>query len=258
MDAFASLNVPVAPTAHRDAAAERQRFGSGQRLSPAQERYFEDSMAVDIGGDLARVYHGSAVEFSEFDPATVGRGNDQWGNGFYFTDMESMARGYANDSGSPEANVKEFYLNIKNPIRIDGTTQTGLDSMRFGADEAVTILSRHPGTRLQPNEEGPDGETNPLGDYASEFWDKTEHTAAELDELTRKVARDYFSDTGWTELETFFGRDRGAEFLQAMHATPGHDGVIVDFGEDGQHYVAWFPEQMKLTSNAEPDKSSTF
>jgi len=227
-------------------------------LSPAQRKFFEGSQALGDDGNLAHVFHGSAREFAAFDPSTLGRGNDSWGNGFYFTDQEDVAHGYANESGSADANVKEFYLNMKNPIRIDGMEESGMDNQRFNRETATKILMRHPLIFMQPGEEDAEGNTNPLSDYAPEFWDKESHTRAEMETMVRKMGKDYFSDAGWTEMETTFGRENGAAFLEAVRAETGHDGVIVDFGKDedgkprGKHYIAWFADQMKMTSNADP------
>lgn len=249
--------------AERDAALAALRAGEGGDapdgdLSPEQKAFFAESRAVDETSKLITVFHGSSKEFNEFDPSMLGRGNDSWGNGFYFTDQEGIALGYAHDSGSPEANVKDFYLNLKNPIYMDGVEESGMGGYRFDRDTATRILMHHPSIFMQPNEEDESGEMNPLGDYVPEFWDKDEHTHAEMEAMVRKVGREYFSDAGWVEMETTFGREHGAAFLQAVRAETGHDGVIVDFGTDdegksnGKHYVAWFSDQMKSPSNREP------
>jgi len=235
--------------------ATRPSFIDVPELSEQQEAFFQDSK-ISIDGDPIPVYHGATVHFDSFDPTRVGNGNDTWGNGFYFTDQESIAKGYATESGSDTANVKEFYLNLTNPIYMDGKKEMSMNNMRFSASDAAKILKQHPDIYMQPNNE--DGEMSFLGDYAPEYWDKESHTPQELDRMVDKVAREYFSDTGWVELEGVFGKEHGSAFLHAIQKTTGHDGVVVDFGEVGKHYVAWFPDQMKLTSNLEPDDSPNF
>ena len=251
----AALNAAVEP---HSVAPLSDRPDPRESLTEAQERFFENSVACDERGNLVKVFHGSAHRFSQFDPSTLGRGNDSWGNGFYFTTNESTARGYAADTASPDANVGEFYLNLTNPIVLDGQDESNLDSVRFDAETSARILMSHPLIFRQPSEEGDDGEMNPLGDYAAEYWDKDSRTRPEMEALVRKVAREYFNDVGWTSLESFFGRDFGAQYLEAVREATGHDGVVVDFGEDGKHYVAWFANQMKLTSNTAPDDSPRF
>lgn len=224
-------------------------------LTVEQSKYFENSKAMK-DGQLVKLYHGSQHEFTSFDPTTLGRGNDAWGNGFYFTDQQSVAQGYANESGSPTANVKEFYLNLTNPIYVDGKEHMSLNEITFSRQVAANILKQHPNAYLQPSES--DEEMSFLADYAPEYWDKETHTKEELNRMIDNVAKEYFSDADWVSLESLYGREYGAAFLEAMRKETGHDGVIVDFGEDGKHYVAWFPEQMKLTSNTNPTNSHEF
>ena len=241
---------------HMESEVSKSRDAS---LSQAQRDFFAGTKVTNPDGSPMRLFHGSSVEFDSFDPATLGRGNDAWGNGFYFTDQESVARGYANDSGSPTANVKEFYLNITNPIEMDGREHMSLVDYRFTPEQARAIVASHPLLSLQPEEEDEDGNTNPLSDYSADYWDRTHHDAEQMETMVNEMIDSYFGDAGWVEVEGFFGKEHGAAFLSAVRDATGHDGVIVDFGEDvGKHYVAWFPEQMKLTSNASPDGTSRF
>lgn len=224
-------------------------------LSPAQRQYFEKTKAVDSNGEPLKLYHGSSTQFDSFSPDTLGKGNDSWGNGFYFTDQESIASGYAKDSNSPDANVKEFYLNLENPLYVDGKEYMSLNSQEFTKQQALEILKQHPQAYFQPND---DDEMNPLGDYSPNFWDKDEWTKEELDRMWEEVADEHFENPSWPELEGLYGRDHGSAYLHAVHKATGYDGVIVDFGSDGKHYVSWFPEQMKLTSNTDPKNDTTF
>ena len=224
-------------------------------VNSLQLKYFENSKAA-VNGELIKLYHGSQYEFDSFDPATVGRGNDSWGNGFYFTDQKSIAEGYATESKSETANVKEFYLNLTNPIYVDGKENMSLNNVTFSSTVAAKILKQHPTAYLQPNQD--DDEMSFLGDYSPTYWDKESHTKDELDRMIDQVANEYFSDASWVELEGLYGKDYGAKFLEAMHNETGHDGVVVDFGEDGKHYIAWFANQMKLTSNENPEDNHKF
>lgn len=224
-------------------------------LNEAQSAYFAETKVRDEDGNPLKVYHGSAYEFTEFDPSRLGQGNDAWGNGFYFSHSESVSRGYANDSGSEEANVKEFYLDIKNPIYMDGVENMSMNEYMFTARQAEEIILSNPSIYSQPGDED---NPNPMEDYSPEFWDKEEWSEDELRSMARKVAREYFSDSDWVTLESFYGRENGSAYLHAVKKATGHDGVIVDFGDDGKHYVAWFPEQMKLTSNENPQINSKF
>lgn len=225
-------------------------------IAEEQQTYFQNTKARDENGELIRLYHGSGVDFTSFDESTIGKGNDSWGNGFYFTDQQEIAQGYATETGSETANVKEFYLNLQNPITIDGKEEMSLVNHHFNQQVAENVIKQHPHIYNQQDDED---NPNPLSDYCPEFWDKETHTKAEMDVMIKSVAKQYFDDPSWVDLESFFGRENGSAFLHAMHKETGHDGVIVDFGKDvGKHYVAWFPEQMKLTSNTKPDNSPNF
>lgn len=212
------------------------------------ETFFADSTARNTDGTLINVYHGSEAEFASFDSSRLGQGNDTWGNGFYFTTSREIAEGYG-------GNAKEFHLNMKNPIRVDGRKHMSLSQAYvFKAPAVAHILRSHPLAYVQPTSEE---DMNFLGDYAPNFWDKDEHTREEFDEMIDHVAAEYFQTADWATLEGVFGRDHGAAFLEAVHRETGHDGVVVEF-DDTDHYIAWFPNQMKLTSNQNPQNNEDF
>ena len=81
---------------------------NGTPLSPAQSRFFKDSKVRDAKGNLLVVYHGTDNEFYTFRnmPAQHGRAIT---DGFYFAPSRKNAAKYGK-------NVKEVYLNIKNPF----------------------------------------------------------------------------------------------------------------------------------------------
>lgn len=224
-------------------------------ISEQQKEYFKNSKA-SLNGELIPIYHGSQTEFNSFNPEMLGKGNDTWGNGFYFTDQKSIAEGYANDSNSETANVKEFYVNLTNPMYVDGKEKSSLMDIHFTSQQIANILKQHPTAYLQPDNED---DMNFLGDYSSSYWDKDHYTKEEFDTMIDNVAKEHFSDANWVALEVMYGKEHGSAFLHAIHKETGHDGVIVDFGEnESKHYIAWFPEQMKLTNNTEPTDNHMF
>lgn len=224
---------------------------SGRELSPAQDSYFQKSAVRDASGNLLEVHHGSSAEFDSFDSGRLGRGNDSWGNGFYFTTEKRIADGYSDGRGS-----REFYLAVENPIRVDGKEAMSLVDVQLTPEQNRSIVLAHPDLMIQPDADS--DRQNPISDYSPEYWEKEHHTPQELRRLAERVAREYFDEAGWVELESFYGRENGQAFLQAVSKTTGHDGVEVDFGgEDGKHYVAWFPEQIKLSSNLNPEQSAS-
>lgn len=74
---------------------------NGNELSPAVQKRFANSKAVDENGDLKVLYHGTASgEFYTFDKSK-GSVEGDFGSGFYFTDSESdVKRNY--EGGGPD------------------------------------------------------------------------------------------------------------------------------------------------------------
>ena len=229
-----------------------QLAASGRSLTAEQSAFFERSAVRDDSGQLLEVYHGSSKDFDSFDSELVGRGNDAWGNGFYFTTQEETAQSYSNGNGA-----KEFYLSVKNPLRVDGKEHMSLTDLELTPSQTKAVVLAHPDLQIQPDEM--EERSNPLADYSPEFWDRDRHSPAQLKAMAEKVYREYFATASWVELEGFYGRDHGQSFLHAVSDATGNDGVEVDFGpDDGKFFVAWFPEQIKLSSNGKPTDSAQF
>lgn len=219
-------------------------------LEATQERTadtFADSVVRTPDGHLLTAHHGSATPFDHFDPAHTGTGNDTWGSGFYFTGDEETARGCGE-------HVKSVVLNITHPIHVDGKATAGIDqNKRFSADESAAILRRHPRIHAQPDDED---NPNPLGDYDPQYWNRDSWSDAELDAMATQVAHEHFDDAPWSSLEATFDGAETDTFRRAVHDATGHDGVIVDFGDDGTSYVAWFPEQVRDAHDVPATESS--
>lgn len=244
--AYEATQEALPPTA----SSKTLQSSNGKELSPQQQAFFSKSAVRDPEGRLLEVHHGSATHFDSFDPATLGKGNDTWGNGFYFTTNSQTAESYSGGNGA-----REFYLAVERPLQVDGKEEMSLDNVQLTREQNLQILKSHPGLHLQPNES--DEESNPLEDYSDEYWSREKHTPAQMQSMVDKVAKEYFSEAGWIELESFFGREHGHDFLKAVNRATGYDGVEVNFGADiGKHFVAWFPEQIKLSSNRDPQASS--
>lgn len=222
---------------------ERERCGEcGQYVGSSHScpgAAFRDSAIRDEDGNLAVLHHGSSTDFQDWDPEFTGTGNDSWGSGFYFTHSESLAHGYGE-------HVKSVVLNIQNPIRVNGLDDASLDHVFFDAEQSEAILRRHPDIYRQPNDEE---EMNPLGDYSAEFWDKEEWSKEEIDSMISKVSKEHFDDVQWSHLENVFQGGQTDQFRRGVRDATGHDGVVVDFKEDGQHTIAWFPEQVHEVSS---------
>lgn len=202
---------------------------------PASGDRLAHTAVTDSRGRPLTVFHGSSEAFDEFDPARLGKGNDAYGSGFYFAADERTSSAYGEV-------VRPFKLDVRNPIYIDGQEHPSMDEEYLPEESCRNILARHPDIKAQPND---DERMNPMGDYLPEFWDKDEHTDAEMDALLDRFAEQYAGgdDIPWTNMEVTFA-DHEAEFLSAVRDETGHDGVVVDHGDAGQFYIAWFPDQI--------------
>lgn len=203
-------------------------------VSASQSRLSQTAV-TDRNGRPETVFHGSSEAFDEFDPARIGKGNDAYGSGFYFASDADTSSGYGEV-------VRPFKLDIRNPLYVDGGEEMSLNEQYLPQESCRNILARHPDITAQPND---DERMNPMGDYLEEFWDKDEYTDDEMSRMIDKFADRYADgdDVPWTNMEMTFAGHEG-EFLRAVQDETGHDGVIVDHGDAGKFYVAWFPEQI--------------
>lgn len=192
------------------------------------------SAALNDNGTPMTLYHGTDIDFENFDPEFTGSGNDAYGSGFYFTDSADSATGYG-------STVKQVHLDIRDPYRIDGEQPHIDDSVSFTAAQAATILKHHPDIHVQPDD---DQRYNPLGDYVSEYWEREHWSDAELDRMAERMAGEYLTDVPFSSVESIFEAGDSAHFRRGVTEATGHDGVVVDCTDGTQHWIAWFPEQI--------------
>ncbi len=79
----------------------------GRTLSKGQQEFFKDSKVRNNNGNLITYYNGSD-NFNVYDKNKLSN-NSKWGKGIYLTKYKDIASMYGN-------NIKELYVNIKNPI----------------------------------------------------------------------------------------------------------------------------------------------
>lgn len=204
----------------------------GVSISEAQREYFKNSKATDDNGRLLVTYHGSPNSFYTFDRGRIGKGNDQFGAGFYFATNEEASRHYGD-------NVYKTYLNITNPIVINKTADGGdLFDVKITQKQAYEILKRHP-LMYDPEE-------SPLGDMFEEYW-----KVGAKDYMIREAAKN-LTTIGLLDSDYMAFRNYPNELHEALRDVIGYDGVEVRFESGDRFYVAWFENQIKLTSNKTP------
>jgi hypothetical protein len=175
-------------------------------------------------------YHGTPIEFETFDPAFVGRGNDELGSGFYFTDNFDTAKNYALKAGDAEDRVvlvAEFEIDSPLPLE-GGFTLDQIEQIMRASSEFDDVLMNFGDVDYE-------GEAKVVG-----FAVKTYATTIEGDTLT-----------GLNALSNDFYQGREAEFLRAVNVVSGYDGLIRQKGGE-QHAVVWLPERIKIVERLKP------
>lgn len=181
-----------------------------------------------------------------FDPKLTGHGADQLGSGFYLTDQESTASGYACDSnwkyrtadgerlgGNDHAGIVIVDVAMKNPIVINAQEDIFDAHPKISEEQVVEIIRRAP--RIY------DIDHSPLRDeFDIEFdggvhdW----HILAVAERYTNlplyAIENDYFNNYG----------EESQAFREACRDILGIDGIVQNFESGETHYIAWFPEQI--------------
>ena len=173
-----------------------------------------------------KLYHGSSaknnIEKIGFSYDYIGKGNDQYGYGFYFTNKDSIAKQYFGE-------IIKASVTLKNPIKVKGEGNTREQFPNLTKRQAFMIMYRAPDIR------NPDGPLSNWGDVRKQGFNKIIKDAAE-----------YYIEAPYFSLLNDFYKDKPKEFLKAYNAVTGNDGVIVNFENGGKFIIAWFPEQIRL------------
>lgn len=180
-------------------------------------------------------YHGSGVSIEEFSYEFTNKGNDQLGSGFYFTTDVNEAKDYCTRTlvgqneklgGSDNPTIHVVELDIKNPLGSD-------QSVGMAATQIERILR-----------------SSPILDEALENFGQVGFEP--FNRILKRAVDCYIIYDG--EVETiknlnklsndFFG-DHIEAFNRAVKESMGFDGLVHEWS-DSKHYVAWFPEQIKI------------
>ena len=216
----------------------------GKKLSEEQKEYFKNSKVVDENGKLIEVYHGTGTTINEFKPEFTGRGNDQYGSGFYFTTDKSEAEMYQSTintnttekvGGTDNPNVIASYLNIQKPIIADGMNLAN-SNVDLSYEETLEIIKQSP-ILLDIDE-------TPIGSWF-DVWSE-----GVQDYMIEEVANNYVGNL--MSLENDFFSENATAFREAVYKATGYDGVVHEFKDGRKHYIAWFPNQIKSVNNQKP------
>jgi hypothetical protein len=192
-----------------------------------------------------RVYHGTGnlENLQSFDPAMTGKGTDQLGSGFYFSNKPETASGYATSvtqnaapgtpklGGNNSPGMVAAHLAIKKPIRIGPKGNNLNDSnVKLTHDQVKRIIAHAPDLH-NPDE-------SPLANH----FDLSKGVTPKM---IHNVAQYYTGPQTLHMLENDMFPNNPTEYRHALHNVLGYDGVVKDFGNGEKHYVAWFPHQIK-------------
>ena len=191
----------------------------------------------DAEGRLKPVYHGSDALFTKFSADFMSKNGSSEGQGFYFTDLKTMAQGYEKKGGQ----LLEGYLDIKNPLSDSKVTLTSAEVKRL-------IKAIDPtGDDLVLNYDSRGG----MG-YPSKAW----YERAVNDTLRMTMESSESDSEILAELANGMGNP--GTVLKAAREVLGYDGYIVEGKYDNATvYVAFDSSQFKnmdnLTPTSDPD-----
>jgi len=189
------------------------------------KKWFKKSKVVNEDGSPKEVFHESPDKFTAFDESHLGEGNDQYGSGHYFTNVEKQAKGYGE-------NVTSAFLSIQNP-------------MDYLSKEKVTKAQIQKLIELSPDQ---DALWN-FGDISYEGRDKVLANAVSL------YGERTYTIQNLNEISNDFYQDLSADFLKNVKEVLGYDGVVVDFEDmENTFYVAFDGGQIKHSK----DNAGTF
>lgn len=205
---------------------------TGRKLSKQQQEFFKDSKVRDAEGRLKTVYHGSSAQFTKFSADFMSKNGSSEGQGFYFTDLKTMAQGYEKDGGQ----LLEGYLDIKNPLSDSEVTLSNAEVKRL-------IKAIDPtGDDLVLNYDSRGG----IG-YPSRTW----YNRAVNDTLRMTMETSESDSEILAELANGMGNPGAV--LKAAREVLGYDGYIVEGKyDDATVYVAFDSSQFKNVDNLNP------
>lgn len=205
---------------------------TGRKLSEQQQEFFKDSKVRDAEGRLKTVYHGSSAQFTKFSADFMSKNGSSEGQGFYFTDLKTMAQGYEKDGGQ----LLEGYLDIKNPLSDSEVTLSNAEVKRL-------IKAIDPtGDDLVLNYDSRGG----IG-YPSRTW----YNRAVNDTLRMTMETSESDSEILAELANGMGNPGAV--LKAAREVLGYDGYIVEGKyDDATVYVAFDSSQFKNVDNLNP------
>lgn len=182
---------------------------------------------------IYQVYHGSSNDFNQFNYEFIGNNGTTEGKGFYFTDIKSIAEGYAKRQN--QGILFTVNLNINKPLSYTDKKITKLQLKNF-----IKALD-------------PTGE-NYLSNWGDVNWEGYNSI------LNEAVNSEFEGSDNDTDMITGILNADGQDYITfytILKNVLGYDGIIIDepdWGIDTQNgerkgqilYVGFLPEQIEI------------
>lgn len=203
------------PMINVDGEMKHMTNSNGQQIHHSESgirnfhRWFSNSKIVDKQKRPLVMYHGTASDIQKFDTAYAGKGNDQYGSGFYFSDNPEIANSYVHGntdiSHNAAPNVIPVYLSLKKPIYTSDTKPLSKDHIRRlikSAPDHMDTLSNY-------------------GDVDYEGYNSVLNSAV-------NAHIDIPKFHAMNHIHNDFYNGNTQEFLKNFKKITGHDGAIED------------------------------
>lgn len=242
------------PTSNPDIRFSLSEDSEGRPLSEGQKSYFADSKIVDKNGHLKVMYHGTANDFTVFNPLLQGGKNGTAeGYGIYFADVAQVTESYGDKRMTG-------YLNITHPARADKKT--------IKKGELVKLLKAT--TEIEAKQFVADGDYDNVKDALKDTWisNYVDTYSTTMNEAYRECAESILSmnENDMHIIQEVMGgmaiRDYESayRFYDVLKSTLGIDGYITEWESDllpegkAQIAVAFDSNQFKNLDNVNPTK----
>ena len=199
------------------------RDSEGVELTTEQIEFFKDSKVRDAEGNLRVMWHGTSSDFTVFDISKAGRnwgGDSRHGKGFYFASTKEEAQEWGKSSKTIKA-----YLNLKNPLDY---TKPMPKNIAVEIDKYIE---------------------KKLASYDEKTFFITKEQYAENLQRHKEI---YNKDASlFVDLFKYDDNGKMTDGIREFLSGLGYDGII-----SKDEVVAFYPEQIKLTTNKTPTKDT--
>lgn len=172
----------------------------------------------------------------------MGKRNDEYGPGFYFTSSENDAnkykQGYDPSFHDPKMEkIKETKtpgiikarVNLKNPLSIGpGGVGNSIRSFEINRQQATQMVKE--AVKLQ-------------GQVLLEDWGEVAYDGRAM--IIKRMIDVYANSSAFIALYDLFSSEL-EKGLRLLSKITGYDGVVVSFENGTVQTVAWFPEQIEI------------